>query len=190
MKNFLFFMLVLTGHIACGVWKLGQVHNYSDLALDSAWYVKKEAKGFLQLTKITTLSDRLKKAHHAQARGILINFDYKVALDSSGCSLIQAGGSYVITFDHLSAYRAHYPKSKDTSSKKHLGKEACHPSKHNYCARVFLEKGLVKDDSIHLSDKPLIHIAHGYVKDDEIFDLLIQGHHGKYEFSLIPNNIK
>lgn len=171
----------LLGCLLQANWKIGNIINSSDLTLQSAWYVQ-PTKGVAKPKYIEQLSDRLQAA--ADKKDGKVTFDYKVAQGSDGVCLIQASNDYQIKFDQLLPWKVHYPRSGIKSNKKYLGKESCNLSKHNYCARVFVQKGSVESKKFKFDQKPLSYVAQGYQAEGQLFDVSISGSKGNYSVSL------
>lgn len=150
-------------------WRVGTIHNHSDLVLDSAYYMKgKKPK------KIEKVSGWLKASH--DKKGAPIDVHYKVAADASGMSFIKTTSGHHIVFDSKSAFRVHYPKPKDSETTKYVGRDSCHPDSDNYCARVFIQKG---DQGPHIAVA-----THAYQKEGDLFHLRLLGQKGDYTMYL------
>lgn len=162
--------LLMMGSCLQAHWKVGTIHNHSDLVLDSAHYMKGT-----KTKKIEKVSGWLQDSH--DKKGAPIHVNYKVATDASGMSFMKTTSGHHIVFDSKSAFRVHYPKPKDTSSAKHVGKDSCHPDKDNYCARVFIQKG---DQGHHIAVA-----THAYQKEGDLLHVKLSGEKGNYVVGIL-----
>ncbi len=180
-------LVALMSFSLCGTWKLGNVKNYSDLELESAWYNKPKEKMIHHLTDVIT--------QHNQQKSKIIPFNYTVSEKSIGCSMIMTKSGYRITFDGNPTHsflwnRAH---TKSTAKKQVPVEQAVDfkqesligkmpdPQKYSHTARAFIE---AKGDDGNFQ-KPICSVAQGYNQNNQIFDLVIRGSSGKYTLELL-----